>query len=201
MPHTAPLRIAIFASGRGSNAQQLLAHFQSSDLAEVAVLVSNRSDSGIFDLGRSFGVPALLLEAGSHRDGPFLVGLLHEYRIDLVVLAGYLKLIPRTMVQAFPRRILNIHPSLLPAYGGRGMYGGRVHQAVLDNRESYSGITIHYVNEVYDEGEVIFQERLPVDPDWDAHQLQQAIHRLEHQHFPEVVEKVCAQLLSDGDKS
>jgi phosphoribosylglycinamide formyltransferase-1 len=201
LAQTAPLRIAIFASGKGSNAQQLLAHFASTGVAEVALLVSNKQSSGVFDLGRRHRVPTVWLVQQQHADGPTLLQLLQRYHIDLVVLAGYLKLIPAEVVTAYPRRILNIHPSLLPAHGGQGMYGARVHQAVLDQGDAHSGITIHYVDEVYDRGEVIFQERLPVQAGWTAAQLQKAIHQLEHIHFPVVVEKVCRELRSQHDKS
>jgi phosphoribosylglycinamide formyltransferase 1 len=201
LPSHPPLRIAIFASGQGSNARQLLAHFADSDLAEVALLVSNRQGSGVFDMGRSYQVPAVLLAGKQYADGPTVLSLLQRYHIDLVVLAGYLKLVPAEVVAAYPRRMLNIHPALLPAFGGQGMYGPRVHQAVIDQGEAYSGITIHYVDEQYDRGEIIFQEKLPIRPDWTPEQLQQAIHQLEHAHFPEVVEKVCRELHSQRDKS
>lgn len=188
-------------SGKGSNAQQLLAHFAEADLAGVALLVTNRQGSGAFDLGRRYQVPAVLLAGQQHTQGPTVLQLLLRYHIDLVVLAGYLKLIPAEVVAAYPRRILNIHPALLPAYGGPGMYGARVHQAVLRGGEAHSGITIHYVDEVYDRGEIIFQETLPIEPGWTPEQLQQAIHRLEHAHFPQVVEKICRELHSQRDKS
>lgn len=200
MASNPPLRIAIFASGKGSNARQLLAHFEASGVAEVVLLVSNRQDSGVFDMGRSYQVPAVLLADKQHSDGQTVLSLLQRYHIDLVVLAGYLKLVPAEVVAAFPRRILNIHPSLLPSFGGQGMYGPRVHQAVIDQGEAYSGITIHYVDEVYDRGEIIFQEQLPIQPGWTPEELQQAIHQLEHAHFPEVVEKVCRELHSQRDK-
>ncbi len=201
MTKSSPIQIAIFASGTGTNAHQLLKHFQNSEEAEVALLVSNRASSGIFEYGPDFGVPTHLLPSGTHRDAGYLLSLMSEHSIDLIVLAGYLKLIPPALVSAFPNRIINIHPSLLPLYGGKGMYGARVHEAVLENGDQQSGITIHFVNEIYDQGEVILQEKLLVAPGWDAKQLQQAIHRLEYEHFPKVVEKVCHEIYLAKDKS
>ena len=131
---------------------------------------------------------------GGFRDGAFLLDLLRRYEVELIVLAGYMRLIPAAVVAAYPRRILNIHPALLPAYGGKGMYGMNVHEAVISAQEKQSGITIHYVNEVYDAGEVILQARVEVEPDWQATDLQQAVLRLEHALYPQVVEKVCREL-------
>ncbi|GAB4415708.1 MAG: phosphoribosylglycinamide formyltransferase [Bacteroidia bacterium] len=192
-----PVRIAIFASGDGSNARRLLEHFQHSDAGSIRLLASNNPASGIFDLGQAHGVPAELLR--SHRDGDYLAAVLAAYDIELLVLAGYLKLIPASLVARYPRRIVNIHPALLPAYGGKGMYGMNVHRAVITNGERRSGITIHFIDEDYDRGEICFQQSLAVDPHWSAQDLQQAVLHLEHQYFPEVVEKVCRELRSSCD--
>ena len=126
---------------------------------------------------------------------------MERYRIDLLILAGYLKKIPDKLVDSYPKRIVNIHPSLLPAYGGKGMYGSRVHRAVLEAGEKQSGITIHYVNEQYDEGEVIFQETLSIDPEWKIEELQGAIHALEHTYFPQVIENICKNIQSQENFS
>ena len=201
MSQQSPVRIAIFASGKGSNAKQLMSYFQESQEVEVSLLVSNRLSSGIFQSGPSFGVPTHLLPGTYHRDGKYLVELMRAYQIRVLVLAGYLKLIPADFVHAFPNRIINIHPSLLPKHGGKGMYGAKVHQAVLDQGDEESGITIHFVNEVYDQGKVIFQKSLPVDSNWNASQLQSAIHQLEYDHFPQEVEKVCREILLEKDMS
>lgn len=186
--------MAIFASGGGSNAQQLLQRFQGHAVAEVGLLVTNNPASGVWTLGPAYEVPVVLLTGAQHRDGAHILRLLAAYRIDLVVLAGYLKLIPAGVVAAYPRRILNIHPALLPAYGGPGMYGLHVHRAVLAKGERYSGITIHYVNEVYDQGETLFQQAIRIEPSWSEADLQRAVQVLEHQHFFPVVEKVCLDL-------
>ncbi len=158
------------------------------------LLASNKASSGIFSFGPEWGVPTELMPPGKFRQGAYLLDLLRRYEIELLVLAGYMKLIPAEVVQAYPRRILNVHPALLPAYGGKGMYGMNVHEAVISAREKLSGLTIHYVNEVYDAGEVILQAQVKVEADWQAADLQQAVLRLEHALYPQVVEKVCHEL-------
>ncbi|MEM6801113.1 MAG: phosphoribosylglycinamide formyltransferase [Bacteroidota bacterium] len=189
-----PTRIAILASGGGSNAQKIISYFTSRSVAEVVLLASNNPASGIFSFGPEAGIPSELLTKEQYRDASFLLGLFKAYRADLIILAGYLKLIPAALIQAYPRHILNIHPSLLPKYGGKGMYGMRVHEAVISNQEYRSGITIHFVNEVYDEGEILLQKALMIDENWDAVILQKEVQKLEHQYFPLAIEKVCLRL-------
>ncbi|MCL4149783.1 UNVERIFIED_CONTAM: hypothetical protein GTU68_048838, partial [Idotea baltica] len=188
-------RIAIFASGGGSNALQLLNHFQESTTGEVVLLVTHNLHSGVFDFGPKFEVPVGLISKKQSRDGAYLQQLLEDHSIDLIVLAGYLKLIPESIVRKFDQRIINIHPALLPAYGGKGMYGMKVHEAVIEAQELHSGLTIHYVNEVYDQGEILFQKRVKIEDGWTAKQLQVAILKEEHKNFSKIVEKVCADLL------
>jgi phosphoribosylglycinamide formyltransferase-1 len=191
---TTPVRIAIFASGGGSNAYKLLEYFSASKVGEISLLLSNNPESGVFELGPEFKVPVVFLPPGARKNGQYLLRLLEAHEIELIVLAGYLKHIPDALVAAFPRRILNIHPALLPRHGGKGMYGMHVHRAVIDAGDPFSGITIHYVNENYDEGEIIFQKKLSVAPFWQPEELQQAVLKLEHQHFPEVVARCCQEL-------
>ncbi|MEL6676911.1 MAG: phosphoribosylglycinamide formyltransferase, partial [Bacteroidota bacterium] len=186
-----PLNIAIFASGGGSNARQVLRHFADSPHGKVVLTLSNNAQSGIFDFAPDFKVPAQHIPKAFYRDGEALITLLQDYQVDLIVLAGYLKLIPAAVVAAFPDRILNIHPSLLPAHGGKGMYGMRVHEAVIAAGDKESGMTVHYVNERYDEGAVIFQDKVQVGANWTARDLQQAVLKLEHQHYPAQIEQVC----------
>lgn len=186
-----PIRIAIFASGGGSNARAICEYFTNYQTVEVSLLVSNRSTSGIFDLGKGLNIPAFLLKKEEVRNGAFLVDLMTTHEIDLIVLAGYLKHVPDSLVKTYPKRIVNIHPSLLPAFGGKGMYGLKVHEAVVAKGEPVSGMTIHYVNEVYDEGEIIFQANQEVDPAWTASDLQQAILHLEHTYYSKVIESIC----------
>lgn len=190
-----PIRIAIFASGGGSNALQLLNHFQESTAGKVVLLVTHNLHSGVFDFGPKFEVPVALISRKQSKDAACLQQLLEDHSIDLIVLAGYLKLIPAPIVRKFDQRIVNIHPSLLPAYGGKGMYGMKVHEAVIEAQESHSGLTIHYVNEVYDQGEILFQKKVEINEGWTAKQLQVAVLKEEHKHFSKIVEKVCSDLL------
>lgn len=189
-----PQKIAIFASGGASNALRLQEHFQTIPEIEVGLLLSNNPSSGIFTQGPQFKVPSIYLPPSAYRSGAYLNQLMRAHEIDLLVLAGYLKHIPDELVKEYADRILNIHPSLLPRHGGKGMYGMNVHHAVIEAGDSHSGITIHLVNEHYDEGKVIFQQRLSVAPHWSAAQLQQAILQLEHKHYPEVVANYCQQI-------
>lgn len=196
-----PIRIAIFASGGGSNAKTILKHFEGSDIAEVVLLLSNNAQSGVFAFGPDWNVPTQLLNKGEYQDAAYLIDILQKYEVDLIVLAGYLKLIPKGLVTAFENRIINIHPALLPAYGGKGMYGMNVHKSVIANEEAYSGISIHYVNEVYDDGEILFQERVKIQENWSPEVLQKAVQRLEHQYFSSIIEKVCLGLQRESNNS
>ncbi|MBX3101105.1 MAG: phosphoribosylglycinamide formyltransferase [Bacteroidetes bacterium] len=188
--------IAVFASGAGSNAMALIEHFnqKASKVARVAIVLTNNPDAPVLQHARDAGVKAQLLDPADYNNGETLTDILFDEAIDLIVLAGYIKRIPEELIEAFPNAIINIHPSLLPKYGGKGMYGLYVHEAVVENGEKVSGITIHYVNEEYDQGEIIQQVQLPVNPKWTSAQLQQHILRLEHQHLPLTVEKICARM-------
>lgn len=199
MSASKPTRIAILASGGGSNARKIIDYFKQNSVADVELLLSNNPDSGIFDFGPVQGVTSLLLAKEQYRDGSWLISLLKEHHIDLIVLAGYLKLIPASLIQVYPNHILNIHPSLLPKFGGKGMYGMRVHEAVLASEEHRSGITIHFVNEVYDEGEILLQKALMIGENWDATRLQKEVQKLEHQYFPPAIEKVCLRLQQEAN--
>lgn len=192
-----PIRIAVFASGSGTNAQQIFQHFGHSEVAEVALLVSNNPDALVLQRAQEFQIPSLVIDKRTRLNGSRLHSLLAEQSIDLIVLAGYMKLIPEDLVDAFRGRILNIHPALLPAYGGKGMYGDNVHLAVLENRDAYSGITIHFVDEEYDQGDIILQEKIKIKPGWDLSDLRAEIHKLEHQLYPQVIEQVCKDLSNE----
>ncbi len=187
------VRIAILASGSGTNAQRLMEHFRRHPLAEVVLIGCDRPGAGVIQRAWDMGV-AIHLFNGAQLKGGTLLRELQGQGIDLVVLAGFMRLIPAEMVKAYPRRILNIHPSLLPKYGGHGMFGEHVHQAVIAAGEKESGITIHYVNERYDEGEHLFQTRCPVLPEDTPESLAERIHSLEHQHYPLVVETLVKEL-------
>ncbi len=187
------IRIAILASGSGTNAERLMEHFSSSTIAEVVLVACDQPLAGVLQRAWDRGVPCYLFGATELRDGT-LQRELEGAGIDLVVLAGFMRLLPAALVQAWPDRILNIHPSLLPKYGGKGMYGEHVHKAVLAAGEKESGITIHLVNERYDEGQVLFQAKCPVMPGDNADALAARIHGLEHAHYPAVVEKLSLEL-------
>ena len=186
--------IAIFASGGGSNAAQIIRYFKQSPLAAVRLVVCNKRGAGVLQIAEGEGIATLLIERDLFYNGHGYVPQLQQAGIHLVVLAGFLWKVPQSLIDAFPRRIINIHPALLPKYGGKGMYGHHVHQAVKAAGEVESGITIHYVDEHYDHGDVIFQTTCPVSPADDAAAIAANVLRLEHHHYPRVIE----QLLLSG---
>ena len=190
------IHLAIFASGGGSNAKEIMTYFTHHDFIKVKLLCTNNSKSGVCKFGPDHGLPVALLDAQQYTDGHYLQNLMTRYEIDLIVLAGYLKKIPDSFIVAFSKRILNIHPSLLPDFGGKGMYGINVHKAVIAAKSQTSGITIHYVNEEYDQGEIVFQERINIAPGLEAEELAAQILKLEHKHYPLVIEKVCQAIHS-----
>jgi phosphoribosylglycinamide formyltransferase 1 len=183
-------RIAIFASGTGTNAQKLIEHFETHHDAQVTLVVSNRAEAGVLDIAREHGVESLIVTREEFFAEHSITAQLRERGIDLIVLAGFLWLIPPAIISAFPDRIVNIHPALLPKFGGKGMYGSKVHAAVLAAGEKESGITIHYVNERFDEGDHIAQFRCPVLPGDTPQTLAARVQELEHKHFAEVIEKL-----------
>jgi len=186
--------IAIFASGAGSNAQKIIDHFRQSDSVYISLIVCNKPNAGVIQIAARENIPLLLIEKERFFRGDSYVPELNNYQIDLVVLAGFLWKIPDTLIKAFPERIINIHPALLPKYGGKGMYGQYVHEAVLGAGEVQSGITIHYVDEHYDNGDIIFQTACPILPGDDPEKLAQRVHQLEHLHYPRIVESVIKKL-------
>ncbi len=185
--------IAVFASGNGSNAENIIRYFQEKNTAQVALVVASRSDAGVLARAKKLGVPTLVLQKELFMQSDALLGTLQSYEIDLIVLAGFLWLVPEYLVKAYPKAIVNIHPALLPQYGGKGMYGAKVHQAVWEAKEAHTGITIHWVNEHYDEGEVIFQAAVQLLPEDDPEQIAQKVHALEHRHFPEVLARILEE--------
>lgn len=191
-------KIAIFASGAGTNAERIIDYFASSDRVKVALLLSNNPTAGALERARSRGVPCRVFTREELHDGR-IAGLLLRERIDLVVLAGFLWLIPPSMTGAFAGRIVNIHPSLLPAYGGKGMYGARVHRAVVEAGERESGITVHLVDDRYDSGAVIARYRVALSPDETPESLERKIHRLEYLHYPPIIERLATGVPSVSD--
>lgn len=184
--------IAIFASGSGSNAENLIRYFQENERFRVTLVLTDRADAFVIERAQRLHVPCQYLPATVWREGTEVMELLASHDICFVVLAGFLRRVPDSILQAFPERIVNIHPSLLPKYGGKGMYGDHVHRAVVAAGEAQSGITIHHVNEHYDEGAIIFQATCPVAPCDTPEAVAQKVHVLEYEHFPPVVE---AQLI------
>ncbi|NGM61952.1 phosphoribosylglycinamide formyltransferase [Sphingobacterium sp. SGG-5] len=183
-------RIAIFASGSGSNAQKIMEHFKYANDAEVALVLSNNADAYVLQRADNFEIPSHIFDRHEFYQTDEVVDLLKRLEIDLVVLAGFLWLVPDNLLKAFPNKIINIHPALLPKYGGKGMYGDRVHQAVLDAGEEEHGITIHFVNENFDEGEVIYQARFRVEPGDTLEQIKFNGQQLEHLHYPKIIENL-----------
>ena len=182
-------RILIFASGSGTNAENIIKHFASSKTAIVTHVLSNNEHAKVFERCDRLGIDASLFDKqGFTKDDTVLQFLQQE--ADFIVLAGFLWRIPQKIVNAFPNKIINIHPALLPKYGGKGMYGINVHKAVKANQEKETGITIHYVNENYDEGAIIFQAKTSVSPSDSPEDIANKIHILEYEHFPKVIEEV-----------
>jgi len=186
-------RIAVFASGAGSNAAELIRHFRQNPCAEIALVVSNKRSAGALTIAEQAGIPSLWIAASSFHDGEPVLDVMRNYRIQWIVLAGFLLRMPDNLIAAFPDRILNIHPSLLPRYGGKGMYGHYVHEAVHAAGESESGITIHFVNENYDEGQILFQARVPISTDDDAAAIELKVRMLEKEHFAPIVQSLICR--------
>lgn len=184
--------IAIFASGEGTNADKIIEYFSNSKLARVVLVVSNNRNAGVLDKASKRNIPTIELEEKKMFADSIVKNLLSK-QIDLVVLAGFLWMIPKELIQAFPDKIINIHPALLPKYGGKGMYGMNVHQAVIKSGEKESGITVHYVNEFFDEGEIIFQEKCAVAHNDTPETLSKKVQQLEHQYYPKVIEKLLSE--------
>lgn len=186
--------IAIFASGNGTNAENIIRYFQNSGLVRVELVLTNRETAFVMERARSLNVPSAYMTKGEWEDGSAVLSLLKDKKIDFIVLAGFLSRVPDCILHAYPNKIINIHPSLLPKFGGKGMYGGRVHEAVVAAGERESGITIHYINERYDEGAVISQYKCSVLPHDTAEQVAEKVHALEYEFYPQVIEKVMRKL-------
>ena len=185
-------RIAIFASGAGSNAEKIIHHFANHSSIAVALVVCNKPDAGVINIAKQNAVPVLLIEKEEFFNGDHYIKNLIKHNIDFLILAGFLWKIPVRLIETFPEKIINIHPALLPAYGGKGMYGNFVHEAVIKAGEVQSGITVHVVDEIYDNGAAIFTATCPVAPDDTPQTLAARIHQLEHKFYPQVIEKYIA---------
>lgn len=188
-----PKKIAIFASGNGSNAQKIIDYFRHSKEIVVTCILYNKSTAGVKDIAVKEKIQSIFLEKNAFFETDQYIMLLKKLEIDLLVLAGFLWKVPDSFIKAFPGAIINIHPALLPDYGGKGMYGNRVHEAVIANKEAFSGITIHFVDEHYDNGDIILQAKCPVLADDTPETLAQRIHLLEHANYPLVIETLLKQ--------
>ena len=182
--------IAIFASGKGSNAKKLIQHFRKNSVAKISLLVCNNPNAEVIEVATEEKIPAILITKKDQQNPSWLIATLQNHKIDFIVLAGYLWLIPAEVIKEFPNRIINIHPSLLPKYGGKGMYGMKVHEAVKAAREKQSGITIHLIDKEFDKGEIVFQATVTLDENDSAQTIVQKIQQLEHEHFANEVEKI-----------
>nr|MBC7613894.1 phosphoribosylglycinamide formyltransferase [Pseudopedobacter sp.] len=189
-------RIAIFASGSGSNAQKIMEHFKRSNDAEVALILTNNSDAYVLQRADNFEVPSHIFDKKEFYQTDRVIQLLKNLNINLIVLAGFLWLVPENLLKAYPNKIINIHPSLLPKFGGKGMYGDKIHAAVLEEKEAESGITVHFVNEAFDEGEIIHQSKFKIEKGDDLKMMKFKVQQLEHQHFPKVIESLLKKMKS-----
>lgn len=188
------IKIAIFGSGSGTNAENIIQYFECNPSIEVTLVLSNKADAYILERARLHHIPSAVFTKTDFNNVVELLSLLKEYEVDFIVLAGFLLQIPVDLIHAYPNKIINIHPALLPNYGGKGMYGNRVHEAVIASGDKFSGITIHYIDEHYDSGSVIFQATCDVLPTDIPHDLAARIHALEYKYFPKVIEEtICKE--------
>ncbi len=182
--------VAIFASGTGTNAQKLIDHFRNNAAVKISLIVCNKPGAGVLQIAAKENIPSIIIEKEKFFRGNAYIEELKSFDINFIILAGFLWKIPSALIKVYPSKIVNIHPALLPAYGGKGMYGAKVHEAVIAAGEKESGITIHYVDEIYDHGKIIFQAKCDVLATDTPDSLAQKIHSLEHQHFPLVMEQL-----------
>jgi len=189
-------RIAIFASGSGSNAQKIMEHFKKHNEAEVAIVLTNNPDAFVLQRADNFEIPTHIFNRHEFYQTDAVLTLLKNLQVDIIVLAGFLWLIPENLLKSFPNKIINIHPALLPKYGGKGMYGDHVHKTVIANKEEESGVTIHFVNENFDEGEIIHQSKFKIEKGDDIEMVKFKIQQLEHLHYPKIIEHLLKKMKS-----
>ena len=188
------IRIAVFASGNGTNAENTIKYFQNSTIAHVVLVLSNNKNAKVLERANRLGISTVTFNKHDFLTSKSVETLLKN-QADFVVLAGFLWRIPIGIIESFPNKIVNIHPALLPKYGGKGMYGAHVHQAVKKNKETESGITIHFVNEKYDDGNIIFQKSFEIPANFSVEDIAEEIHKLEQAHFPVIIEKVLKKII------
>jgi phosphoribosylglycinamide formyltransferase 1 len=185
-----PIKIAIFGSGSGSNAENIITYFKNKASVGVNLVLSNKADAFVLERAKKLEVDTCVFTRSELNETEKVISILTDYSIDFIILAGFLQKVPANITSAYPNKIVNIHPALLPKYGGKGMYGILVHEAVIANKETETGITIHYINENYDDGDIIFQAKCPVLPTDDAEDVAQKVHELEYEHYPKIIEKL-----------
>jgi len=183
-------KIAIFASGSGTNAENLIKFFKENKKIEISLIFSNNKNAYVIERAKNHNIKPIIFSRTEFYNEQKILEILSENNIDFIVLAGFLWLIPEYLIKAYSNKIINIHPALLPKYGGKGMYGMHVHKAVVENKETESGITIHYVNKDYDKGDIIFQAKCPVLKSDKPEDVAKKVHELEYAHFPEVIKNI-----------
>ena len=187
-------KIAILASGSGSNAENIAKYFEESDYAKVSFIIANNPEAYVLERAKRLGIEAAVVTKQQFVEADSVIEMLQQRNIDFIVLAGFLLLVPKKLIQAYPGRIVNIHPALLPKHGGKGMYGDRVHKAVVECGDTESGITIHLIDEQYDKGTTFFQAKCPVLPTDTPDDVAAKVHALEYEHFPHVIEEILHTL-------
>ena len=183
-------RIAIFASGSGTNAENIAKYFHNNSSAQVVSFLTNNPKALVIERAHKLNIPCLVFSRNEFRESSIVIEYLQNQKVDLIVLAGFLWLLPTNILSNYPNKIVNIHPALLPKFGGKGMYGLHVHKAVVESKEKESGITIHMVNEKYDEGEIVFQATCPVYDTDSPEDVAEKVHELEYEHFPKIIEQL-----------
>lgn len=183
-------QIAIFASGAGTNAQKIIDHFGNNKSISVALILCNKPNAGVLNIAQKEKIPFVIMEKEKFFSGDHYLDILKEKKIDFLVLAGFLWMLPVALIKAYPEKIVNIHPALLPKYGGKGMFGNHIHEEVIKNKEKESGITIHFADEIYDHGQIIFQAKCIVEKNETAESLAKKIHELEYKNFSKTIELI-----------
>jgi phosphoribosylglycinamide formyltransferase-1 len=188
--------ITIFASGSGSNAENIFNYFKGNNEIRISSIITNNKNAFVIERAQKLNIPCEIISKLEFQNSEYVLNILKKYNSDFIVLAGFLLLIPEYLISEFQKKIINIHPALLPKYGGKGMYGDNVHKSVIENNETESGITVHFVNQKYDEGKIIFQKKCTITPSDTAETLANKIHELEYNYFPKTIEKI----ISDAQK-
>jgi len=182
--------IAIFASGSGSNAEAIVQYFKKSETTNVAAIYTNRKKAGVIERAKNLNIPSVIFSKKDFLETDQIINDIRNRKVDLIVLAGFLLLVPEHFIDAFPKRIINIHPSLLPKYGGKGMYGMNVHKAVSESGEKETGITVHFVNKEYDKGRIISQVKVIITPNTPANQIAAQVLKVEHRYYPLIIDQL-----------